>query len=190
MKKTLFVSILIMSVLAFARNAGAQMNNENKTEIPTTSAANPTDVSSIDAIVKAVYELISGGSGQKRDWDRFRLLFYKDARMIPTGKSKKTGNYGARTLSIEEYIERSTPLMEKGGFFEREMARRTETYGNIAHVFSTYQSFLKEGDKKPFERGINSFQLVNDGKRWWILAIMWQGETPESPLPKKYLKGK
>jgi hypothetical protein len=76
----------------------------------------------------------------------------------------------------------------KEGFFEREKARTVEIYGNIAHVFSTYESFHKTGDKTPFMRGINSIQLLNDGKRWWVLTIMWQGETPENPLPEKYLK--
>ena len=80
--------------------------------------------------------------------------------------------------------------MAKDGFFERELARRTDQYGNIAHVFSTYESFHKATDKEPFARGINSFQLLNDGKRWWVLTIYWQAETPDNPIPKEYLKSK
>ncbi|MGI8884889.1 MAG: hypothetical protein ACR2IA_11680 [Pyrinomonadaceae bacterium] len=156
-----------------------------------TKEANPADVSSIDRIMKAVYDVISGDAGQKRDWDRFRTLFHKDARMIPTtGKNPNTGLIAARVLSPEEYITRSSPFMEKEGFFEREIARRTDVYGNIAQVFSTYESFHKKDDKKPFARGINSFQLLNDGKRWWVVTIYWQGETPENPIPKEYLKSK
>ena len=155
-----------------------------------TKQANPADVSSIDAIMKAVYDVISGEAGQKRDWDRFRTLFHKDARLIPSGKNPQTGIVGARAFMPEQYIERSSPFMEKEGFFEREIARRTDVYGNIAQVFSTYASFHKADDKKPFQRGINSFQLLNDGKRWWVLTIYWQGETPENPIPKKYLKSK
>ena len=78
----------------------------------------------------------------------------------------------------------------KDGFFEREIARTVETYGNIAHVFSTYETFHSMSEKKPFMRGINSFQLLNDGKRWWVLTIYWQAETPENPIPKKYLKSR
>ena len=152
--------------------------------------ANAADVSSVDAIMKAVYEVISGDAGQKRDWDRFRSLFHKDARLIPSGKNAQTGIIGARAFTPEEYIERSSPFMEKEGFFEKEIARRVDSYGNIAQVFSTYQSFHKADDKKPFARGINSFQLLNDSKRWWVLTIYWQGETPENPIPKKYLKSK
>lgn len=151
--------------------------------------ANPADVSSVDAIMKAVYEVISGDAGQKRDWDRFRSLFHKDARLIPSGKNQQ-GVVGARAFTPEEYIERSSPFMEKEGFFEKEIARRMDSYGNIAQVFSTYQSFHKADDKKPFARGINSFQLLFDGKRWWVVTIYWQGETPENLIPKQYLKSK
>ena len=80
-------------------------------------------------------------------------------------------------------------MFAKEGFFESELARRVEMYGSIAHVFSTYESRHAAGDK-PFARGINSFQLLNDGKRWWVVTIYWQAETPENPLPKEYLKSK
>jgi hypothetical protein len=152
--------------------------------------ADPADVGSLDSIMKAVYNVISGDAGQKRDWDRFRSLFHKDARLIPVGKNPKTGDVGARAFTPEEYITRSSPFMEKEGFYENELARRVETYGNITHVFSTYESRHTAADKKPFARGINSFQLINDGKRWWVMTIMWMGETPETPIPKEYLKSK
>ncbi len=153
-----------------------------------TKEANPADVESIDSIIKAVYDVISGDAGAKRDWDRFHSLFYKNARLIPSGKNATTGVVGANALSPEEYVKRVEPVFAKDGFYERELASRREVYGNIAQVFSTYVSFRKADDKKPFMRGINSFQLLNDGKRWWILTIFWQGETPENPIPKKYLK--
>lgn len=155
-----------------------------------TKEANPADVASLDAIMKAVYDVISGDAGKARDWDRFRTLFHKDARLIPSGKNAQTGVTSARVLSPEDYIKRVEPVFAKEGFYEREKARRVETYGNIAHVFSTYESFHSRADKKPFMRGINSFQLLNDGKRWWVLTIFWQGETADNPIPKKYLKSK
>lgn len=172
-------SALVLSLMIF-QTISAQ-TAEAKT-------ANPADVASIDQIMRAVYDVISGDAGQKRDWDRFRSLFHKDARLIPAGKNAQTGVFGARAFTPDEYIARSSPFMEKEGFFEREIARRTDVYGNIAHVFSTYESLHKTSDKKPFARGINSFQLLNDGKRWWVLTIYWQGETVDAPIPKKYLK--
>jgi hypothetical protein len=158
------------------------------TAMAQTKEANPADVKSVDSIVKALYEVISGDAGQKRDWDRFRTLFHSSARMIPTGKNPNTGAFGAFVLTPEDYIKRSGPYLEKEGFHEREIGRQTEVYGNIAHVFSAYEAKTKLTDKTPLMRGINSFQLLNDGKRWWVVTIFWQQETPESPLPKERLK--
>jgi hypothetical protein len=175
MKRTIFA--LIVGLLAL-----------NTVMAQTTKEAVAADVSSIDGIMKAVYDVISGEAGKPRDWDRMRTLFYKDARLIPSGKNPQTGVVGARAHSVDEYIKRNEPFFAKEGFFEREIARRTDTYGNIAHVFSTYESLHSLTDKTPFARGINSFQLLNDGKRWWVITIFWQGETSETPIPKEYLK--
>jgi len=156
-------------------------------EIPATPAANPADVASIDAIIAAVYNVISGPAGKKRDWDRMRSLFVPGARLIPTGP-RQAGGYGSRVLTIDEYIERSSGFFEKEGFFEGEAARQIEQFGQIAHAFSTYESRHSPEDARPFQRGINSIQLMNDGKRWWIVTIFWQGEDEKTPLPEKYLK--
>jgi hypothetical protein len=176
MKKLLVV--LIVSI-ALATTAMAQT---------TVKEANPADVSSLDAIMKAVYDVISGDAGKERDWDRFRTLFHKDAKLIPTGKNQQSGVVGARFLTPEDYIQRAGPTLTKDGFHERELARHVDMYGNIAQVFSTYHAFRKVDDKVPFMRGINSFQLLNDGKRWWVVNIYWQAETPENPIPKQFLK--
>ncbi|HUJ29780.1 MAG TPA: hypothetical protein VLY23_00760 [Candidatus Acidoferrum sp.] len=131
--------------------------------------------------------MISGPAGQKRDWDRFRSLFAPGARLIPVNESK-TGGFVARTLSPDEYAARAEPYFEKNGFTEREIARRTERWGNILQAFSTYESRHDAKDPAPFERGINSFQLYFDGKRWWVMTIMWQGETPATPLTPEFLR--
>ena len=157
------------------------------TPAPPPRIATPTDVNSIDAIIAAVYDVISGPAGKKRDWDRMRSLFVPGARLIPTGP-RPGGGYGARVLTVDEYIERASGFLEKEGFFEREVTRRAEEFGQIAHVFSTYESRHAPDDAKPFQRGINSIQLMNDGKRWWVVTIFWQGEDEKHPLPEKYLK--
>lgn len=147
---------------------------------------NPNDVRSVDSVVAAVYDVISGPAGQKRNWDRMRSLFVPGARLIPTAK-RPSGEIATTVLDVDGYIARAAAGMETNGFFEKEIARTVETYGNIAHVFSTYESRRKADDAKPFARGINSFQLMNDGKRWWLVTIFWQGESPETPIPSKYL---
>jgi hypothetical protein len=154
----------------------------------TSKEANPADVSTLDGIMKAVYDVISGDAGKPRDWDRFRTLFHKDARLIPSGKNAQTGVIAANALTPDQYVTRVEPFFAKEGFYERELARHVDTYGNIAQVFSTYQSFHSPSDKTPFMRGINSFQLFNDGKRWWVVTIYWQAETADNPVPQKYLK--
>lgn len=182
--KVLTIALL---VLASAISIMAQTPTTPAPAAPPVKEANPADVGSLDAIMKAVYEVISGDAGQKRDWDRFRTLFHKDAKLIPTGKNRETGVVGARFLTPEDYIQRAGPNLEKDGFHERELSRKVDQYGTIAHVFSTYVTFRNKNDKDPFMRGINSFQLLNDGKRWWIVSIYWLAETPDNPIPAKYL---
>jgi hypothetical protein len=174
---------LALLVSAFTISAMAQTTPASSAA----KAANPADVGSLDAIMKAVYDVISGDANQKRDWDRFRSLFHPDAKLIPSGKNAQTGVIAARFMTPEDYVTRSGPFLERDGFHEREMARKVDLYGNIAQVFSTYHAFRKMDDKEPFMRGINSFQLLNDGKRWWVINIYWQAETPDNPIPAKYL---
>lgn len=175
----------------------AQTNSSTPGQVPsttTTTQSAPTpqakedDVRSIDSILGATYDVISGSAGKKRDWDRFRSLFYPGARLIPTGKRPNETEVRSRVLTPDDYVERSAPFLEKEGFFERGVSNKIETFGNIAQVFSTYESRHNAGDAQPFQRGINSFQLVNDGKRWWIMTIMWEAETQENPIPQEYLR--
>jgi hypothetical protein len=153
------------------------------------SSPNPADVESIDAIIAASYDVISGPPGKKRDWARERSLFYPGARLIPTATvpGKTDVDLAPLVLDVEGYIARVEPLFEKEGFYETEVARRTEQFGRIAQVWSTYESRHDPAEAKPFMRGVNSFQLFNDGERWWILSIYWQHESSQHPLPEKYL---
>ena len=149
---------------------------------------NPADVSSIDAIIHAAYKGISGPAGQARDWDRQRTLFLRGARSIPTATKagENEGKLAPQFLDIESYIARVEPFFRDNGFYEKEVARRTEQFVRMAHVWSTYESRHREDDPEPFMRGINSFQLFHDGARWWIVNIFWQHETAAHRIPEKY----
>lgn len=169
-----------------------QTDSSRRTAGKDGSTANPADVVSIDAIIAAAYEVISGPAGRKRDWDRERFLFLPGARLVPTAKTagemNEDGSITPQLLDIEAYIERSRDYLKNNGFFEKEIARRTEQFGHIAHVWSTYESRRKENDPKPFMRGINSFQLFYDDTRWWIVSIYWQHESGADPIPEKYIR--
>jgi len=147
--------------------------------------ANAKDVESADAILAAVYDVISGPVGE-RDWNRFRSLFIPDGRLTAVRESAGD-NIGYRAMTVEDYVRGAGDYFKKNAFYEREISRKTESFGHITHVFSTYAS-RKTPDGEPFERGINSFQLFNDGKRWWVVSIYWDAERPGAPIPKRYLE--
>ena len=172
--KKLAYSIMFLSVLGNA-------------QIQETPKANPNDVSTIETIITAVYDVISGPAGEKRDWERMRSLFIPEAVLMPSGQNPKTKEVGYRYWSLDEYIEKAGTSLEKDGFFEVEVARKVEQYGTIAHVFSTYESRRNQNDEKPFARGINSIQLLKGKDRWYVVSIFWMGETPDFPIPEIYL---
>lgn len=151
-------------------------------------AASPyaDDVSSLDNIMKALYASISGEKGEKRDWARFQYLFVPEARLMPSRK-KSDGSMSYSIMSPADYVQNAGSWLEENGFYEVEIKREVEEYASLVHVFSTYESYRSKEDTEPFARGINSIQLQNDGKRWWIIHIYWLGESEEWPLPAGYL---
>jgi hypothetical protein len=168
-----FISALLLFITPCVLPASTQ---------PDTYAA---DVESVDAILSALYATISGPAHQERDWDRFRALFAPGAQLIPIRVTPDTTQ--AVFTSVDDYIERANPYFLQNGFFEIEVARKTEDFGHILHAFSTYESRNKADDPEPFARGINSIQLLNDGNRWWVVNIMWDSERPGQAIPSKYL---
>ena len=143
------------------------------------------DVATVDATIAALYEVISGDPGQARDWDRFTNLFKPESRLMPTRKTKE-GELVVAAMAPSDYVTMFTSRINTG-FFEKELSRKTETYGTITHVFSTYETKEKK-DGPVTNRGINSIQLFNDGKRYYVINIFWCAESMGYPLPEKYLK--
>lgn len=178
MKYYLSFLILLLSLPAMAQSPA-----------PDATERYAQDVASLDNILTALYASISGEKGEARDWDRFRYLFVEEARLMPSGKNAE-GGVSYRIMSPDNYVESSGAWLEENGFFEVEIHREVAEYGSLVHVFSTYESYRSQADAEPFARGINSIQLLNDGERWWILHIYWLAETPELPLPEKYLPRK
>jgi len=189
MKRFAFALTALFGAIAIG---AAQQPQTPKTspqqEAAAAPAANPADVSSPDAILAALYDVISGPAGQKRDWERFRSLFLPGARLIPAGPLR-AGLKSPRVLTPDDYVAAASVSLEKNGFYEREFSRRSERFGAILHAFSTYESRHAAQDAAPFARGINSIQLYGDGTRWWIVTVLWQAETAELHLPAEFLPG-
>jgi hypothetical protein len=184
-----FIVVLPMAFTACGSDSPSTTPSPTPAPAPapaTSPAANPADVGSVDAILAALYGVISGDKGVARDWTRMRSLFHPDARLIPTGRNS-AGLGVARPRTVDGYITASEPILVGQGFHEVEIARRTERYGRIVQVWSTYETRHSLSDPKPLLRGINSIQLLDDGQRFWILNIAWSQETPETPIPTEYL---
>jgi hypothetical protein len=121
-----------------------------------------------------------------------RSLFHPEAKLVPMVKGRDAAQPGMRALhlTVDDYVRRSGPMLEQNGFFEQEIARKADTFGDIAHVFSTYEARKAADDKEPFLRGINSIQLVKQGGRWWVLQILWEQEQDAGAIPAEYLPAK
>jgi hypothetical protein len=171
----------VACILALALGSQAQTTSDSHNR-----EAAAADVASPDAMLKAAYDVISGPAGKQRDWDRLRSLCVPEVHFIVAAKPGSADP--VHSYDFNGFADAAQKALEKEGFYERSVANRVEHWDRIAHVFSTYESRHNASDPKPFERGINSFQLVNDGKRWWIVNIFWEQETPQAPIPKKYLK--
>lgn len=144
--------------------------------------ADPADVESIDAIVIALYDVISGAKGEARDWDRFRSLMYPGAVPLPNYPGQGDG---PRPMTVEEFVEWAKQSVQQEGFYESEVDKTVQRYGPVANVFSTYES-RRAPDEEPFVRGINSIQLVHDGERWWVAHIAWTDVREAGPIPERY----
>jgi hypothetical protein len=150
----------------------------------TAPEANSKDVQSLDAIVAAIYDVISGPPGA-RDWNRFNSLFTKDARLIAV-RVPKDGKPSLAVMTAKDYADHAGSYFLEHGFFEHELSRKTDSFGAMTHIYTTYES-RETKDGKPIDRGINSMEFFYDGQRWWCVEIYWDAERPGNPIPEKYL---
>lgn len=156
-------------------------------------AGRPSDAdgSSVDAIVAALYASVSHGEDGQPNFDRMRAIFLQVGMLVPPKDPRSELFTVLDVDGFEERVRKSIAAGKQKGdptsFFEREAARKTDCFGNVCQVFSTYESRRAPSDEKPFVRGINSIQLVNDGRRWWIASVIWDTEKPDRPIPPQYL---
>jgi hypothetical protein len=172
------LSILILSGSLAASPTVAQQNAP-------WPKARPEDVASVDAIIRATYKADSDDGVHRRDMDRFRSLFIPQAQLIDV--TYHNGKPAITVRTIEEFARLVASLPPGHPRYEREVARRTETYGNLVQVWSS-NVYGVPGAPKPAGHGINSITLTCDGTRWWIIAAEWKNETPGQPVPQQYLR--
>jgi hypothetical protein len=188
--------LLLLAVAALAQNstppgpasaAKGQPASANAQAVPDLASQVPPpkaeDVKSMDGLLGAIYDVISGPAGD-RDWARFRSLFVPQARFTQTSKAPD-GSVVVNLLGVDDFVMVAGDAFKKEPFYENAIVNRAQTYGNVTQVFSSYESRRAPGEK-PFQRGINSIQLINDGKRWWVLSILWDEERPDNPLPPEF----
>jgi hypothetical protein len=146
--------------------------------------ANPADVSTIEAIVRASYEVISGPAGTPRQWRRDSTLYAPGATFTALGE--RDGKPRAVTMTPEEYRRATNAGFLKDGLIENEIGSRIERYGHVATVRSAYA--MRRSADGPIEaRGVNYFMLYWDGTRWWISGMVWDSERPNNPLPSGWV---
>jgi len=150
------------------------------------AAKKATDVDTVDHLLASLYDVISGPAGKARDWDRFRSLFLPDGR-LGVIRPDVPAKGDAVFLSPDMYVERDDPYFKTHGFFERSIANRVEEFGNLVHVWSTYESRHAEREQ-PFARGVNSIQIVHAQGRFWLVSVLWDEERSGLTLPEKYLR--
>lgn len=173
-------TILILALGGLAAPAAAQ-----QAHVPVPAqAADPKDVGTIDGLMRAFYEVISGPAGQPRQWARDRTLYVPGVRFFML--SEKNGKPVANVVDHQQYVDGSDRGMVARGFSEREIHRRVERFGNVAHIWSTYETRTTP-DGPLLGRGINSLQLYWDGTRWWVTSVAWDDERPDNPIPKEFL---
>ncbi|WP_147676822.1 hypothetical protein [Algibacter pacificus] len=186
MKK--YVFILFLSVISIS--VSAQKNKENPNKQGEEHKEHVVDysknVATVSDVIETFYHEISGEKEDERDWKLFKFLFHPDAKLITAGKNDER-QFQVKFMGSGDYIKSSEKWMISNGFIEKEIHRKSEVFGKMAHVFSTFEAFNSKTDEAPIIRGIYSIQLLNDGERWWILNLYWSHETWLHPIPGKYL---
>ena len=167
--------LLVATFFASACFSSASEAQSLSARVP---APRPDDVKSLDSILKAIYDVISGPAGD-RDWNRFRSLFVPEARLT---SATRRDNGPVLLFSVEDYARGAGGYFKTHPFYESAIANRIQKFGNIAQVFSSYASRIAPNEQ-PFARGVNSIQLFHDGNRWWVISILWDEESPGNPLP-------
>lgn len=143
------------------------------------------DQKALKALVKELYALVSGPGDQARDWVREAELFMPRAHMIRTVVDED-GVARPETIAARDYPANFERKMGGRDFYEVEVHNVIEIFGNIAHVFSTYEAFEDEARTRFLKRGINSIQCYRVDGDWKIAGMVWDDEREGLTMPDRY----
>ncbi len=137
------------------------------------SDARPQDVSSIDGILEAYYDVISGPAGESPDVARDKSLHHPNAWVAIAGVDNE-GAPSVNVMSLDEY--HGAGGVRSAPFYEWETDREIRESGNMIHVWSHYASAREPGGE-PFDTGVNSITLFFDGSRYWVMGWMFDARA-------------
>jgi hypothetical protein len=130
--------------------------------------ASENNFNSVEAILHEFYEALQFGAGEEPDYQRILHCFHAEAIVTPP-----MGDTGGvlRVLSCEQFVVHLKRLLtDVQSGREYQVSTRNEVFGNVASAFSRYEFAV--GDKV-VSSGVNSFQLMHDHRRWWIMGLAW-----------------
>jgi len=169
---TLYPGLFLMVIMVFCFN---HLSAQHEKQMDTNA------IKTIDGIVDETLAFISGKSESSYNWEAFRLLFKPTAQFMYLSHGKN-GQKQLHKLNLEEFVSLGMKTYEQSGFTEYELKKTIDKYNGIAHVFQSYEANGSFGT----ERGMNSYQLVFDGERWWITSILWTDNKNGTPIPANY----
>jgi hypothetical protein len=191
-KETLVTKSRIAFCLALLLAASLPAQTAARKPAPSQSPGDK-DAASVDSIIAALYESVSHGPDAEPNWERMRGICLPVGMFIPPKKPNEDIFTVLDVDAFQERVRKGAAAMKAKGestaFNEREVSRHADCFGNVCQVFSTYEGRRAASDEKAFVRGINSIQLVRDGKRWWIASVVWDTERADNPIPADLLKG-
>ena len=180
--------VIATGVLFFPQNAGKSIGPQKHAPHVSIPKISPRaeDVSTIDGIVKAYYEVVSGPADQPRQWDRDATLYIPNVRFIII-RQEEAGKTTAQSMTHQEFVDSSDASLRGKAFYEHEVHRITHRAGNVAHLLSTSEH--ASSSTGPVEgRSVDSLELFWDGTRWWITNVsIWDVESSRHPLPAEFL---
>jgi hypothetical protein len=144
----------------------------------------------VDAALDALYKSVSHGNDAEPDWNLMRELFLPVGQLIPPKRPQEDRFTVLDVDGFQERVRKGIAAAkvkgESSAFFEKEVSRKTDCFGNVCQAFSTYEARRDPADEKPFASGINSIQLVRDESGWHVASVVWDTVRPDNPIPPEY----